>query len=121
MKMAHRLQRTNKVRHKILVYWMEDHVLKTSVLPNEINILVSKKRPYESWSIALAHIYCESSSVSAQYTILEQNKYCRIVQEKCWYNLGYDCLYFVVDVKSLTVEQAIATTKIGCVILTHNS
>ena len=120
--MAHRLKRTNKVRHEILIYWVEDYsYLQISTLPEEIGIAPNKKRPYKSWSIALAHIYCESSNGSAQYTVLEQTKFCRVIQEKCLSHLGYDCLYFIVDVKSLTVEQAIATTKIGCVILTHNS
>jgi hypothetical protein len=112
--MAHRLQATNKVRHKILIY-SSSHLSRPMLQPP------GNYSGFESWSIAMAAFYGEDSITASSYEILEKNKHCRVINPKYLSDNDWSFLYFIVDVKSLTVEQAIATTKIGCVILTHNS
>lgn len=76
---------------------------------------------FKSWSNVLSALCGDGVFDIAIYETLEQTKFCRIIRAKELAYAGWKHIYFVVDIKSCTVEQAIATTKIGCIILTHNS
>lgn len=108
--MAHRLQKTNKVRHKIVIIQID----------TDGSFKPIYKLEHESWSKAFAFYIGEGSFANSGYEIIESSKYCRILRSVDFPHTD-SFSYFFVDVKSFTVEQAIATTNIGRVILTHNS
>ena len=97
--------------HKLQIFYIENNgPLKPYF------ILISKPDTYKSWAKAQNALYGFGKfKFKRRYKIIGESKDCRIFQ--------YDpnSFYFIVNIKFLTVKQAIATTKIGCVILMHNS
>lgn len=71
---------------------------------------------FQTWKDA-QHYVCGNKHVrdNDHCKILERNKFCRIYQIK-----GHEILCFLVDTEKLTPKQAILTTKLGPVILTHS-
>jgi hypothetical protein len=101
------------VEHKIRIYdWSN----------NQLNLyILSSNRTYPTWKLALISVYGQDNIFAADYyEILEENKLCRILRYRSLPKTDWNNLHFIVDVKSCSVEQAVGSTKIGAILLTHS-
>jgi hypothetical protein len=70
---------------------------------------------FPSWKTAYQYINYDKFS----YEILDRSKLCRILRSWNRRRNDFSHIYFLVDLNSCTVKQAIASTKLGCILLTH--
>lgn len=88
------------------------------LLRNEMLILWNSIS-YESFEKAILSYY--GSSLHETNQILDQSNSCQVIRLNEFSQHGWQVLDFIIDVELLTIKEAISTTGIGAVILTHVS
>ena len=103
-------QKKNKILHRINAYCL----INANLVRQRRGLVGLWDTPddFPSWKIAM------TSFPKPVFQIVEESKFCRIVRhvdEPYWENF-----IFLADTRSRTVEQAVYSTKIGIITLTHN-